>query len=224
MEPIDFRLKINSIIGGHMPNIINYSCLIFLTEEQRINNRDSYFQLNMVIDRFKKGNSTQRLLSKSLLFLKQHYGIIRHREDITEKDISKSLGCLSDLLVCISDLSELNIYNNLEEYFNLVNNFYKDYHQCIKEHFKVPNIEHIIFKGRKPTIKTENDMPQHQSIRWYKENGYSTILKEKIIIFEAGSYSGIPCKIITYNKPNTKCQFENGEHHFISVGVPLTWK
>lgn len=232
MEPNDFKLGLNSLMGAHMPNIINFHSFVFLTENERLKTEDVYRQMDVLINKFKNKNSTLRLLSKCLLFLKQHYNIIRHRDSIKEKDITKALLCLPDLLMCLSDLAELNIYSNLDKLFALILDFYNKYHGYCANHIKVPNYEKIYFKSNPVTSEISQsaiqpsiiDLPQHKTVAWYKENGLAHILKEKTIIFEGGLYGELPCKIIKYNQNNTKCEFADGNYHFIAIGVPLRWE
>lgn len=170
--------------------------------------------LELCLEKLSTGDSMQMLLGEAVLYLKQHFSLLRHGGTVGEKvHIVKAHDRLLKLLRALSDMIE---YQNIRihKLLDTATSLYREYTTvCFKHGIEIP-VNHMYL--------TTGETPQNQDMKWYRSKKLHTILRDSHqISFTAGKYRDIWCEIIRINGNNTCCLFPNGEKHYIPNTIPL---
>lgn len=170
--------------------------------------------LELCLERLRSGDSMQMLLSESVLYLKQHFSLLRHGGVVGEKvHVVKAHDRLLKLLRSLSDMIE---YQNMRihKLFDVATSLYREYTSVCTKHGVALSVN--------CTYLTAEISPQGKDMRWYKAKKLHNALRDKCqISFTAGKYRDIWCEIIRINGNNTCCLFPTGEKHYIPNTIPL---
>jgi hypothetical protein len=211
----DFLVQSRSICNTSFPLVLDEILLIFhyMFLPSATQHRDSYKQLKVLLNLMYNSQGFERAFYHPLSFIKQHSSWLRHdslskNESITNRDVSKTLRSLADLIVYLRLLNEIH-GKETKHCVAKVHQFYQEYYLlAVSEKITVPVMEK--FKGLDDEDSEKDDRnsllpPQDQTISWYKKNGWREFLKQKVIIPNVGVWKGVECRIERFNGNNTRC-------------------
>jgi hypothetical protein len=180
---------------------------------------DIFRRLKFILNAIEISKTQERFLYHPLLYIKQNYEFLRQIPlvDISSKDICKVIRYLSDIIACLK-LMNVCANNIIQKFID----FYDDFFNIAKK-FKIT----VIYESFSEDTIDEKIIPQYQTIRWYKDNGYREFLRKKIIIPQEGyQYAGKSCVILKYNGNQTKVLVENDDsqlEHLLPIQTIIKW-
>lgn len=184
--------------------------------------------------------SLRRQLRYNFLYLRHNANLLRHYvPGKTNIIYSKILERLADLGFCLLALHDHE--TDPDRQFVLkclarqVIELYKAYHAAVREAGKGPSemekfpgdagfvLGNVSLPDAGPPEPRLEDMPQGQTIMFYKENGVSSFLRRRFILLLEGSFANRPCKIVRYNGKNTQVlMLDDQSFHYIPNKFRLT--
>lgn len=186
----------------------------------------------------------RRQLRYNFLYLKHNANLLRHYvPGKTNIIYGKVLERMADLNFCLLALRDQDADPDRQFILECLSRqaieLYKAYYAAVREAGKGPQ-EMEKFPGdagfvlgqvspeaplpdaAQPEPRLE-DMPQGQTIMFYKENGFSTFLRRRLILLLEGSFANRPCKIVRYNGKNTQVlMLDDQSFHYIPNKFRLT--
>lgn len=209
IRTMEKTIELAALYGTHMPKILKEISLFLPMEKRR---SDPFENMDKVINEFSEGTVAQRLARRGFMYIKRQYAILRHTpQQLENKHFRDGIEWLMDIEVSVSEINPSH-----KELGCLLMRFITDY-VALCHKYKID----IGVLRDDPRVPEDPAPPQGGNILWYKSRGYATFLKDKAITFLGGTFPNQPCRILRYNKNNTRCVFSDGSTHFISVNVPL---
>lgn len=248
--PATLAQSLPGFVGAHMPSLLSELALALLSPASRACIVDPHKRLDQILEKtLVQQTPTHRLCRRCLLYLKQHYALLRHTavdgegRKITKKDVQGAIENLADLVICLQDMQRGGHLQPLETLLSVTTNFYYAYYDlCLQHNLSMPPKERFTYSGEAKLGSAENPesrnsnfgsdlhevsveaIPeQGHSMEWYKLHGWAAFLRGRTIVFTSGQYANQPCKVDRFNGNNTRCIFPDGVH-YISVKVPLHWQ
>jgi hypothetical protein len=164
-----------------VPDFLPFELSHYLGPNER---SDNYDMMDKVLKLLRRGYSRDRLVSRSLFYLKAHQNFLRHScpgvdrgRRIYEKDVINTINVFNDLLVATN---EIRINNPSKSYlFDDVADFACSYHlTCVSHSLEVPSLltpEQLEQIASRPSLP-----PPDQTLVVHKHNQMSASAKEYV--------------------------------------------
>lgn len=158
-----------------------------------------------------------RPIYHSVLYINQHTSLLRHigvsreaamKSPISNRDVYRTIRHLSDIIVHLGLLDKISEYP-VSTVKDCALDFYREYYELARryqiptlpkrESFGVEEVKRDVKLEVKPEVKPDVPPPQNQTTDWYKMNGYSSFIRSRKVIPQAGILKDKVCKIERFN-------------------------